>query len=58
MQAAIAAGTLDPGRLSRWLKLAREDARNTATLAEARARERAQGRFYRSVKREIRRRKG
>ena len=58
VQAAIAAGTLDPGRLSRWLKLAREDARNTATLAQARARERAQGRFYRSVKREIRRRKG
>ena len=43
VQAAIAAGGLDPGRLARWRKLAREDARNTATLAEARARERAQG---------------
>ena len=46
------------GRLARWRKLAREDARNSATLAEARARERAWGRFHRSVKRDIRRRKG
>ena len=58
VQAAVAAGRLDPGRLARWRKLAREDARNTATLAEARARQRAQGRFFKSVKREIRRRKG
>ena len=34
------------GAAVRWRKLAREDARNTATLAEARARERAQGRFH------------
>ena len=38
VQAAIAAGGLDPDRLARWRKLAREDARNPATLAEARAR--------------------
>ena len=58
VQAAVAAGALDAGRLARWQKLAREDARNSATLAEARARDRAHGRFFRSVKREIRRRKG
>jgi ribosome biogenesis GTPase len=58
VQAAVEAGALEPGRLARWLKLVREDARNSASLAEARARERAQGRFFRSVKREIKRRKG
>ena len=58
VQAAIAAGGLDPVRLARWQKLAREDARNSATLAETRARERASGRFYRSVKRDLRLRKG
>jgi ribosome biogenesis GTPase len=57
VQAAVAAGLLDARRLARWQKLAREDARNSATLAEARARDRAQGRFFRSVKQEIRRRK-
>ena len=58
VQAAIAAGGLDPVRLARWQKLAREDARNSATLAETRARERASGRFYRSVKRDLGLRKG
>jgi ribosome biogenesis GTPase / thiamine phosphate phosphatase len=58
VQAAIDSGALDPDRLARWRKLAREDARNTATLAESRARSRAQGRFFRSVKRELKRRKG
>jgi ribosome biogenesis GTPase len=58
VQAALAAGLLDPARLARWQKLARENARNSATLAGARARERERGRFFRSVKREITRRKG
>lgn len=49
VQAAIAAGGLDPARLERWRKLAREDARNSATLAEARAAERAFGRMVRRV---------
>ena len=54
VRAAVEAGTLDPARLSRWRKLLREDARNTATLAETRARHRAQTKLYRSVKREKR----
>jgi ribosome biogenesis GTPase len=58
VQAAVEAGALDPARLARWMKLAREDARNSASLAEARARQRAQGRFFKSVRREIKQRKG
>lgn len=57
VRAAIEAGALDAGRLARWRKLAREDARNSASLAESRARDRAWGRFHKSVKREIRHRK-
>jgi ribosome biogenesis GTPase / thiamine phosphate phosphatase len=40
VRAAICDGTLDPDRLRRWQKLRREEARNSETLAEARARER------------------
>lgn len=47
VQAAIAAGTLDPGRLERWRKLVREDAFNTETVADARARFRRLGRLHR-----------
>ncbi len=46
VQAAIAAGDLDAGRLKRWLKLLREDARHTQTLAENRARTRELGKKY------------
>ena len=35
---AIAAGTLDPGRLARWQKLRREDRRTSETLHQTRAR--------------------
>ncbi len=49
VQAAIAAGEVDPGRLARWQKLAREDRRNSATLAEQRSRERAQSKMYRRI---------
>lgn len=49
VQAAIAAGTLDPDRLRRYLKLQAEDRRNTATLAERRARDRQFGKMVKSV---------
>jgi ribosome biogenesis GTPase / thiamine phosphate phosphatase len=47
VQAAIAAGTFDPGRLARWRKLSREDARNSATIAESRRADRAFGKMAR-----------
>lgn len=46
IQGAIAAGDLDPARLTRWQKLQREDQRHTETLAESRERTRALGRMY------------
>lgn len=46
MQAAIAEGRLDPVRLTRWRKLAREDARNSTSLAEARAHDRERQKMY------------
>ena len=49
VQDAIAAGTLDPDRLRRYLKLQAEDRRNTATLAERRARDRQFGKMVKSV---------
>jgi ribosome biogenesis GTPase len=58
VQAAIAAGALDPGRLARWRKLAREEARNSATLAEARRADRSFGRMVRRVAAEKRDRRG
>jgi ribosome biogenesis GTPase / thiamine phosphate phosphatase len=44
VQAAIAAGQLDPGRLDRFRKLDRESSRNREAAWEARARVRRQGR--------------
>ncbi|MBP7241789.1 ribosome small subunit-dependent GTPase A [Amaricoccus sp.] len=55
---AIAEGALDPGRLARWRKLAREEARNSATLAEARRAERGFGRMARRAMAEKRARRG
>ncbi|QBY02271.1 ribosome small subunit-dependent GTPase A [Rhodophyticola sp. CCM32] len=49
IQAAIAAGDIDPDRLDRWRKLAREDARNSRSLHEARSHDRALGKMYRSA---------
>ena len=49
VQAAIASGTLDAGRLTRFRKLRAEERRNTETLAERRARDRALGHLYKSV---------
>ncbi|WP_170468044.1 ribosome small subunit-dependent GTPase A [Ruegeria arenilitoris] len=49
VQHAIAEGTLDPERLARWQKLRREDQRNSETVAESRARDKAFGKMVRSV---------
>jgi ribosome biogenesis GTPase len=55
--AAIAAGEVDPDRLHRWQKLRAEDARNSETLAEARARDKSFGKMVRSVMKEKTRRR-
>lgn len=49
VRAAIESGRLDERRLINYLKLMREQAFNSATLAEKRARDRELGRYYRSV---------
>ncbi len=49
VQAAVAAGELDAARMARWLKLKREDAHNSATLQEARARDKSFGKMVRKV---------
>ena len=51
VEAAIAAGELDPARLHRWRKLVREDRINSETLAEAHRRNRAFGRMTRTAMR-------
>jgi ribosome biogenesis GTPase len=58
VRAAIEAGALAPERLARWRKLAREEARNTASIAEQRRQSKAFGRFYRAVQAEKRERRG
>ncbi|MES9832397.1 MAG: ribosome small subunit-dependent GTPase A [Candidatus Thiodiazotropha sp. DIVDIV] len=49
LQAAIAEGTLDHRRLANYQKLMREQALNSASIAEKRAKDRALGRFYRTT---------
>ena len=49
VRAAIEAGELDERRLVSYLKLMREQAFNTATLAEKRERDREFGRYVRSI---------
>ena len=49
VQAAIAAGDLDPDRLRRWGKLRSEDLRNSETVAEARARAKGFGRMVKTA---------
>jgi ribosome biogenesis GTPase len=55
---AIEAGDLDLDRLGRWRKLQREDARNTASVAEQRQASRALGKLYRTIQTDKRDRKG
>jgi ribosome biogenesis GTPase / thiamine phosphate phosphatase len=52
VQAAIAAGDVDPDRLKRWQKLQREDRYNSETLAQSRARDKAFGKMVRGVMRD------
>ncbi|MAM62631.1 ribosome small subunit-dependent GTPase A [Maritimibacter sp. UBA3975] len=52
VQAAIAAGELDPVRLTRFRKLAAEEAHNTATVAQKRAREKGFAKHVKRVTRE------
>jgi ribosome biogenesis GTPase len=54
--AAIAQGRLEAGRLLRWRKLLAEDAYNSESLAERRARDRTFGRLVKSVMKEKSRR--
>lgn len=48
--AAIETGQVDADRLNRWRKLQAEDARNSRTLAEARARDKSFAKLVKSVK--------
>lgn len=52
VRTAIEAGSLDPKRLASWRKLAAEDAFNSASMAERRARDRAFGKMVRTVMKE------
>ena len=49
VMAAVQDGTVDENRVTRWRKLMREEAMNRETIAERRAKDKAQGRFYKSV---------
>jgi len=49
VQNAISAGDIDQSRLHRWRKLVREDAKNSASIAQRRAQDKAQGRLYKSI---------
>ena len=57
MLAAVETGELDQRRLNNYRKLLREQAQNSASLAQKRARDRDLGKFYRSVQSHSRRRK-
>lgn len=58
VQAALAEGALSERRLHNYRKLLREQAINSATLAEQRSRNRARGKMYRSILAQARRLKG
>ncbi|APG46498.1 ribosome small subunit-dependent GTPase A [Phaeobacter porticola] len=50
VQAGIAAGEVDPSRLERWRKLAAEEAFNSASLAQRRAKDKSFGKMVKTVK--------
>ncbi len=52
--AAVEAGTLDPDRVARWQKLLAEDAFNTRSLTERRAKDKTLGRMIRRIKKDSR----
>ena len=49
VQAAIAAGTMEPDRLARWQKLKREDRHNSESIQQAHQRNRAFGKMHRKI---------
>jgi len=49
LEAAVEAGSLEQRRLTNYLKLESEQARNSATLAERREKDRKLGKFYKQV---------
>lgn len=55
---ALNTGEIDPQRLLRWRKLIREEALNSATIAERRARDKSFGQLYKSVIKEKKARRG
>jgi ribosome biogenesis GTPase len=55
---ALESGDIEPRRLDNFRKMLREQARNTATLAEQRSTSRSLGKFYRKVQSESRSKKG
>lgn len=57
VKAAIEAGELDERRFMNYLKLLREQAMNSTSLAERRAKDRSQSKYYRSVQAGARQRK-
>ncbi|MEZ9669388.1 ribosome small subunit-dependent GTPase A [Vibrio breoganii] len=57
IQKALQSGELDDRRLNNYLKLQREQARNSASLAELRSHDKQLGKMYRSVQNESRARK-
>lgn len=58
IQAALADGSLDERRWQNYSKLLREQAYNSRTLAESREFFREQGKFYKQIQNERRKRKG
>jgi len=57
VKTAIQTGELEPRRLANYQKIMHEQAFNSASLAEKRAKDRNLGRFYRAVQNESRKRK-
>ena len=58
VQSAVGSDKLDERRLRNWRKLERESKRNSRTLAESRADDKALGQMYRTVQSHARLRKG
>jgi ribosome biogenesis GTPase len=58
VNAAIESGDLDAGRVRRWKKLAAEEAWNSASLAERRARDKAFGKMVKNAMKDKNMKKG
>lgn len=58
VRAAVESGEIDQQRLQRWRKLVREEALNSATIAERRARDKSFGKLVKSVMKDRKSRRG